>query len=449
MASCLGGRVAHGQPGRIIEGITTQPRFASSGLALAMLRPHPRSAVIAAVRRGAPLVVTAVQARTLPPGATTVIVANPRHAYRGFARSYRLQLGVPVIAITGTAGKTTTKEMVRSILAVSRKVVATAANYNANPAFTILRAGVDTDIVILEMGMDRRGQIAAQCRLAVPDVGVITNVGRAHLNHCGGFMGVVRAKNELVHGVKRGGTVVLNADDAGSKLLDTAAFHGRIVRFGRAAGADYRLLEVRAEARGTSFLVAAEDRQFALTIPVAGEHMVYDALAAIAAARAAGASWDEVRRGLADFEATSGRLDHRRAGNGATVIDDSYNANPLSVVAALQTLRDTAAGRRTIMVLGNMEEQGRGWRESHRQIGSAVAKAGIDYLATVGGLAAEIAAGAVAAGMPRSRVHHGVTHTAAIAFVRRAMTPDSVVLVKGSHSTGMGRIVRTLAPRRG
>lgn len=357
----------------------------------------------------------------------------------------RRGLRIPIVGITGTAGKTTTKEMLRRILSLSRRVVATPANRNANPALPILAAGPKTEAIVAEVGMNRPGMITWECRVIRPTIGVITNIGLAHAEACGGFAGVVRAKGELVRGIVPGGALVLNADDDGTRQLDLSGFRGRIVFFGRAEGADYRLLSSAAEGFGHSFRVAAEGavRDFRLTAP--GEHLIADALAAMAAARVVGAGWEDIGRGLASHVAVSGRQALYRGVHGSLVIDDSYNANPVSVAAGLDTLCGLAHGRPTLAVLGNMEEQGPNWPVVHRNVGHAVARAGVGRLVTVGGKAAGIAAGALAAGMRQHDVHVAKTAAGALRIVRRILEPGDVVLVKGSHSAGLSKVARGLS----
>lgn len=357
----------------------------------------------------------------------------------------RARLSIPVVAITGTAGKTTTKEMVRRILSLSREVSATRGNVNANPAIPILAARPSTRAIVAEVGMNEPGLIAWQCRIIRPTVGIITNVGHAHAEACGGFAGVVLAKNELVYGLAPGGTLILNADDDGSKLLRTTGFHGRIIRFGRAADSEYRLNESRmASDVGRTFTVDAEGALHRFTLPAPGEHLIYDALAAMAAARTLDASWDDIERALAQYAPVHGRQMPRYGLRGSLILDDAYNANPLSMAAGLKTLGEIARGRPTVAVLGDMEEQGAEWLTVHRDVGRAVADAGVSLLVTVGRKASEIANGAAAAGMASQNIRTLATVSGALRLLRRTLKPRSVVLVKGSHSAGLGRVVRGL-----
>lgn len=441
----LRGHLRSANPERTIRGLTLRHPYASPTNALALGRPVSTPTLANLARRGVPFIASPRDvAHRLPRTADVIVVSDPKASYYRFAAAYRRRLEIPVVAITGTAGKTTTKDMLHAILSQNRRVVATPENYNANPVATLLMADATTEIVVLEMGMDRPGGLTVQCRTAAPNIGVITNIGRAHVERCGSFRGVVRAKNELVHALPASGVLILNADDAGTKLLELSRFRGQVIRFGRAPEADLRLLDISSRPRGCVFRLSVDRTTHELSIPVVGEHRVYDALAAIAAARVFGVSWEDIISGLAAYRPANGRLGLERGLHGSLIIDDSYNANPLSVKAGLQVLCELGQRRMKIVVLGNLEEQGAAWREVHRELGGLVADAGIDYLVTVGDKAKLIAVGARAGGMPGERIQAYHSAAAAIALLHERLTPDAVVLIKGSHVTGMGRVARAL-----
>ncbi len=367
-------------------------------------------------------------------------------------RAFLLRRRIPIIGITGTSGKTTTKEMVTSILRGRyNRVLKTLGNANKREHTKELleeRLGSGVRALVLEMGMDGRGQIAAHCRLTPPNIGVITNVNRGHVGKCGGFLGVVKAKNELVYGMRRRGVVILNTDDEGTKLLNLSRFLGRIVWFGRAENADVRLLNSERHGLGFKFTVFVEGRERQFYIRTLGEHNIYNALAAIAVGRVLRISWSRIRRGLRLFRRAPGRLALRRGVKGSYVIDDTFNANPLSVKAGLKALDESSQGRKTIAVLGLMGEQGRRRGAVHRQVGEEAARLNIDELVTVGGRVPKaIADGAIKAGMPKERTRSFRTRSAAIRYLRSRLGSDCVALVKGSHSTKLYRVARALVRR--
>lgn len=367
------------------------------------------------------------------------------------AKAYLARRRIPVVAVTGTSGKTTTKEMIAAILRSKRgSVLKTAGNANKreHTAKLFRRLNRRVRAVVIEMGMDGRGQIAAHCRLARPNIGVITNVSRGHVGKCGGFLGVVRAKNELVYGVRRRGTLVLNTDDPGTRLLRLGKFKGKIIGYGTSWQAHYRLLGSERVRGGFRFAVRAEGREQWFYLRSIGEHDIYNALAAMAAARALHISWGRIRRGLISYTRAEGRLKLHRGIRGSYVIDDSFNANPLSVTAGLRALVEAADGLRTVAVLARMGEQGRHWRRVHRQVGVEVVRLGVEELVTVGRQAAAIAEGAWRHGMSAEHIHCFRTLGSAFAFLRRHLDRETVVLVKGSHATEVWRVARALAGRR-
>ncbi len=358
-------------------------------------------------------------------------------------RARRSSLHVKVVGITGTAGKTTTNAMIAGILQMLYKVVATTKNANlpSHVARYIWDAEPDTEALVLEIGMDRRGQIRQSSYMARPDVAVVTNVSQGHVEKCGGFSGVIKAKSEIIHGMGPNSVLVLNSDDQGTKRLEISEFQGRIVTYGRSVESDYRLMECEPRGMGLELTVTGEGVTHTYSVPTIGQHNCQNAVAAIAAARALGVPWDVIKDGFAVYKQPQGRLTPICGLNGALVIDDSFNANPLSVVEGLKTLKVVSRGRSTIAVLGNMEEQGKTWRKAHMQVGRSAAALGIDHLITVGKKARYIAYAARQSGMPKQRIHAFLRLKDALAFLKTQMARGKVVFLKGSHSTRVYRLV--------
>jgi UDP-N-acetylmuramoyl-tripeptide--D-alanyl-D-alanine ligase len=366
-------------------------------------------------------------------------VRDSRRALGAMARAWRASFSIPVVAVTGSSGKTTVKELVAAILSVSRSVCVTQGNLNNDIGvpLTLMRLKPEHDAAVIELGANHAGEIDYLASLAQPTVGVITNAAAAHLEGFGSLRGVCVAKGELLDHLPRAGTAVLNADDQFRADWVARSRCEFTVTFGFAAGADCGVVgEPHYLATGSEFRMRLPDGEEAdVWLPLLGRQNVANALAAAAAAQAVGTSLDDIVSGLARAAPVRGRLRAVPGRNGATIIDDSYNANPGSVHAALDHLA-ALTGRR-ILVFGNMAELGPAAPELHKEIGE-YARGRCDLLLAIGDLASEAAA---AFGADGRRV-------ADIEAARAALDPllasDVTVLVKGSRVMGLDRLVRTL-----
>jgi UDP-N-acetylmuramoyl-tripeptide--D-alanyl-D-alanine ligase len=347
---------------------------------------------------------------------------------------HRKKFPVPAVAVTGTNGKTTTKEMLASVLRQRGPVLKTEGNLNNHIGvpLTLLKLAAGHRAAVIEMGMSGLGEIGLLTRLAVPDVGVITNIGPAHLQFLGTIDAVARAKGELLQGMRSDGTAVLNADD---RYFDTlrGKFPGRTLSFGIERPADVRATDIAQREDLTEFRLHAGGRPAAVRLRAVGRHNVANALAAAAAAIALDATLETVQRGLEEFRPAAMRTELREL-RGRTVLADCYNANPASVQAALGTLAEMGQGRRTVAVLGDMRELGAAEVDAHREVGAAAARLKTGLLIAVGPLARHIAAGAREAGMDPSRVLEAENAGRAAALLRERSGPGDVVLVKGSRA---------------
>jgi UDP-N-acetylmuramoyl-tripeptide--D-alanyl-D-alanine ligase len=371
-------------------------------------------------------------------------VADTRRAFGAMAKAWRENFDIPVIAVTGSAGKTTVKELTASILGVSRKLCVTEGNLNNDIGvpLSLMRLDESDQLMVVELGANHAGEIAGLGDLVEPTIAVITNAGAAHLEGFGSIAGVAAAKGELIDCLPDDGTAVLNADDEFFEQWRERAGTRRILSFGFADAADYRLVgEILIDSRGSGFSVATPDGQrIEVRLALFGRANIANALAAIAAASAAGASADEIRKGLALARPVKGRMCRLSGKGGATVIDDSYNANPSAAKAALDYL--AACQGKRIFVLGDMLELGAAERDLHREVGSyAIGRC--DQLVAIGDLAAEAAK---AFGSPGSS--YADIDAAAAAVVAR-LAPDVTVLVKASRSVGLERLVQALAQAEG
>jgi UDP-N-acetylmuramoyl-tripeptide--D-alanyl-D-alanine ligase len=369
-----------------------------------------------------------------------VEVGDTRRAFGALARAWRAGFSVPVIAVTGSSGKTTVKELIASILGVRRSVCVTQGNLNNDIGvpLTLMRLGPEHDVLVVELGANHAGEIDYLAGIVQPTVGVITNAAAAHLEGFGSLAGVASAKGELLDHLPKAGTAVLNADDAFRAEWAARSPCEFTVTFGFAPSADCRVIgEPRFDAAGAEFTMRLPDGEtLEARLPLLGRQNIANALAAAAAAHAVGASAEDIVAGLARAAAVRGRLNAVPGRGGALIVDDSYNANPGSVRAALDYL--AALGGTRILVLGDMAELGEAAAGLHREIGQ-YARSRCDRLVAIGRLAAEAAAAFGAAGEGHADIE------SARRALEPLLAPGVTVLVKGSRVMGLDRLVRLLA----
>lgn len=364
-------------------------------------------------------------------------VDDTRRGLGQLAEAWRLRFDLPVVAVTGSNGKTTVKEMITAALAQAGAVLATRGNLNNDIGvpLTLLRLGDEHRFAVIEMGANHAGEIAYLTALAHPQVAVITNAGPAHLEGFGSIEGVARAKGEIFSGLDAIGTAIINADDAFAETWYRLAGHARILRFGLGANADVTA-DWQPQDGGSRMVVHTPDGSAELLLPLPGRHNVANALAAIAAALACGVALDSVCAGLAQLQPVAGRL-HMRAGSGGLqVLDDTYNANPGSLGPGLAVLAGQTGGK--WLVLGDMLELGGEGEALHRQAGRMARGAGVDGLYALGELAAH------AATEFGDGAHHFDDWQDLVRTLRRQCVGPGTVLVKGSRGMHLERVVDAL-----
>jgi UDP-N-acetylmuramoyl-tripeptide--D-alanyl-D-alanine ligase len=393
--------------------------------------------IAAAAERGA---VGALVSRPGKAGVAQIAVADTRIAFGDMARAWRGNFAIPVVAITGSAGKTTVKELCAAILGVNRKVCVTEGNLNNDIGVPLILMRLDSshEALVVELGANHAGEIANLGAIVEPTIAVITMAGPAHLEGFGSLEGVALAKGELIDSLPADGVAVLNADDRFFPEWRRRAGRRTVLSFGFAASANVRLDGVpEVSGEGSRFTIAMPHRRrIEVRLPLLGRANVGNALAAAAAASAAGASDEDIRQGLAKARAVKGRMHPLRGRAGATLIDDSYNANPSAARAALDFLA-TCGGTR-IFVLGDMLELGAEAEALHAGVGE-YARGRCDLLVTVGKLAARAAEGFGAAAQRFD------TLEAAAPELLGRLGPGVTVLVKASRSMGLDRLVAMLA----
>ena len=374
-------------------------------------------------------------------------VRDPLFAYQQLATHHRSRFDIPVVAVTGSNGKTTTKEMVASVMAHRWRVLKTEGNLNNRIGVpqTLFRLNRWHEGAVIEMGVDRVGQTIRLCEMTRPTIGIITNIGPDHLEFFGSMEGSAQSKAELLDLLPTDGTAVLNIDDPYYDYLASRATC-RVVSFGFSSKADVRATEVKSDGRnGTIFrlLLPGKVRHTIVHIHVQGEHNVTNALAAAAVGSVLGLPGGSIAQGLSGFRPAAMRS-QVFVNQGITVINDCYNANPASMKAAVQLLAQRGAGRTTIAVLGDMLELGSDAVQLHEDVGGFVAQRGIDRLIACGELGRSIATGAERAGLDRTKIVLVQDGIAAAAAVKGAVKPGDVVLVKASRGMKLEQVAQAL-----
>jgi UDP-N-acetylmuramoyl-tripeptide--D-alanyl-D-alanine ligase len=374
-------------------------------------------------------------------GFTQIEVPETHSALQRLARAYRNQLRLEAIAVTGSSGKTSTKEMIASVLGERFSVHKTVGNYNNHIGLplTVLGASGTDDFGVFEMGMNHAGELAPLCEIARPGASVITNIGTAHIGHLETRAAIAAEKAVVAETVPAEGFVVLNANDDFTDWI-AARCKGRVVRAGLDRG-DVTAENVEQCAKGSKFKLSSGARTAQVLLPVHGEHMVINACLAAAVGLEVGLTLEECAAGLAKTAIPGNRLKIQNLGP-VLVINDAYNANPDSMVAALKTATQLTVKGRRVAALGRMGELGRESESAHRRVGRAVAEFEFDYLITVGEEARLMAEAASSAGLKSA--DRADTHEQAVEALLDYLEPGDLLLVKGSLSSAMDRVVHGL-----
>lgn len=397
--------------------------------------------VTAAANAGAAgAVVEALQPVSLP----QILVGDTQAALSAAGRAFRRAFGGPLVAVAGSNGKTTAKEMTAAILAQAGPCLATRGNLNNHIGvpLTLLRLSDEYRFAVVELGANRAGEVAALARLARPSIGLITNAGAEHLEGFGSLEGVARAEGEVIAGLPAAATAVINADDEFAGLW-RGLTRARVVTFGVRERADYGASEVRttvgAQGFRSHFRLTAPMGSVAVELALGGAHNIANALAAAAAAASAGATLAQIAAGLAAVRAVPGRLQFKQSPGGAWLIDDTYNANPSSVRAAIEVLR--SLGGRRWLVLADMAELGAFAERAHAELGAFAHEAGIERLYATGTLMA----GAVESFGAGAEWYPDVAAlTVALRAALAGAGAEVRILVKGSRFNRLERVVDAL-----
>ena len=440
ICAAVGGTLLQGEGDALITGVTTDSRAVSAGqlfIPLTGERFDGHAYIDVALTAGAAGCLTARTPETLLPGKAYVQVADTRLALAALAAWYRSRFDLPVVQITGSAGKTTTKEMVAAVLSQRYDTLKTQANFNNDigTPLTLLGLAPHHQAAVIETGMNHFGEIRYLGAMVRPDIAVITNVGDAHIENLGNTrQGILQAKCEIFEHLSPDGIAVLNGDDP---LLNTVALPQTILRCGRGEGCDVRVTDVDDRGiEGVSCTVTTAQASYRLHTDSPGAYMIYPMAMAAAIGEALGLTGEEITAGVAAYVTTGSRMHLIRLPEGRLLIDDCYNANPQAMAEALKLLA-AASFRRRAAVLGDMGELGELTTSAHRAIGALTGELGLDTVIAIGEKARDIAAAA-----PGAQWYPSVSD--AMPAVRAAFTDGTAMLVKASHAMHFENIVKEL-----
>lgn len=429
-------------------GVTTDSRAVKPGELFVALKGgnfDGHDYCVKAAELGAAGVVVSHDVEGLPAGVSVFKVEDTLLAYQQLAHAYRLkQQGLKVFAITGSNGKTSTKDLLAACLGAKYKVVKTQGNFNNEIGLpkTLLSIQPDTDIAVVEMGMRGLGQIAELCRIAEPDSGLITNVGETHMELLGSMENIGKAKSEIVVDLPSDGFAVLNGDNE-YVLAAAGKTKAQVVYFGLGENCDYRGSDIVTSALGTTFTCTEKKsgKSVSVRLQLIGEHNVYNALSAIAGAACYGVPLEDSAKALATARLTGSRQEIIYIGD-ITFINDAYNASPASMEAALKTLAEAKKAAhgavRTIAVLADMLELGAISEDAHRRVGRWAVENGVDYVLTYGPEAAYIIEEVKKLG---GEGCHYADRQGAADKLRQLATAGDVILLKGSNSMQVGKML--------
>ena len=440
ICAAVGGTLLQGEGSALITGVTTDSRAVSAGqlfIPLTGERFDGHAYIGSALSSGAAGCLTARTPETLLPGKLYVQVADTRLALKALAAWYRSRFTLPVVQITGSAGKTTTKEMVAAVLSRRYDTLKTQANFNNDigTPLTLLGLAPQHQAAVIETGMNHFGEIRYLGEMVRPDIAVITNVGDAHIENLGNTrQGILRAKCEIFQHLSPDGIAVLSGDDP---LLNTVALPQTILRCGRGENCNVRVTDVDDRGiEGIACTVTTARASYRLTAASPGSFMIYPMAMAAAIGEALGLTGEEIAAGVAAYVPTGSRMHLIRLPEGRLLIDDCYNANPQAMEEALKLLAVTPARRRAA-VLGDMGELGELTVSAHRAIGVLTGELHLDSVIAIGEKARDIASAA-----PNARWYASVDD--AMPVIRAAFTEGTAVLVKASHAMHFENIVKEL-----
>jgi UDP-N-acetylmuramoyl-tripeptide--D-alanyl-D-alanine ligase len=445
----LEGKVIHGKGSQVIKNSAKYGEHVITDHSLVFILkkgktlPLPTKVTSITVVTSTPRLLKNVSSDT-----TIVYVPNVKKAYYQFISFYRNLFTLPVIGVTGTSGKTTTKEMITKILAEDQKVVSTYLSHNG------LRRNLDylleiddtTDSAVFEMGVSGPNQLLYSARYFRPKIGIITTIGTDHIEGFKHQDSYVKEKSKMVQAVGPKGTIILNHDNPYCRRIDLKSFSGKVIYYGMEKTADYYAHSVtfNLEKNGMDFVIVCKEGEYSAFVPGFGKHNVYNAMAAIIACSLVGVSIPEAIERLQTFTHVKSHLQFYKGLNGSQVIDDTWNTNLTSIEAALEVLKETAGGRKTVAIIGEIEELGEYSVSEHQKVGALVVKNKIDRFIAVGRNTIPACQKAFELGMSKANIHHVTSHSALMELLKGIVDENTSVLLKTSMRRSFKNTVNQL-----
>lgn len=451
------GKLLQGQSGRGCHGVSTDTRTLEAGNLFVALKGENfdgHDYLHKAAERGAAGFMIRIDRRkklsSTPEKIPAIGVRDTLDAYGQIAGYWRRRFNIPVVAITGSSGKTTTKEMIAAIVSRTMKALKTEGNLNNQIGLPLTLLGLRNEhrIAVVEMGTNSPGEILKLAKIAKPDIGLITNIGPAHIEGLGSVQSIAREKGSLWKAMSGRGTAIVNNDDS---LVASIAkdWSGKRVTFGLTNKSDITARHIKPSGpEGVRFDLCCGDKTVPVSLATVGKHNLQNALAAAATGHSLGLSPNDIAKGLADFRPLAGRTEIVRLPNETHLLIDTYNANPSSVAEALKTLEELRGSKKAIAVLGDMLELGDTAEKWHREIGSIVAEGAIDFLFLKGNLTKYLAQGAVRKGFKNEKIFFFENPAEVASQLLPILNAGDWVLIKGSRKMKMEavaeEIIRTL-----
>jgi UDP-N-acetylmuramoyl-tripeptide--D-alanyl-D-alanine ligase len=449
-----GGKLLQGERNAFFQGISTDSRTVNKEeLFIALKGPHydgHQFALQALEKKAGGIVIEEDKIGDFrwngyPPKAV-IAVKDSLQALGDIARDRRRKYGTPVVALTGSNGKTTTKEMISACLETTFPILKTKGNWNnlIGLPLTLLNLTEKERVVVLEMGMNVPGEIRRLTEIAEPDIGLITNIQKVHLEGLGSLERLKEEKGELFRRMKQDGAILVNQDDP--SVIELASnFSGQRITFGIEKPSDIMAKEIRLRGiEGTSFNLIIGGEEIEVTLPALGRHFVPNALAAIGVATLFGIEAKKAKETLEHYHLLPMRMEVCRLSCGEILINDAYNANPKSMELALETLAEVKGKGRSIAVLGDMLELGDFTEEAHLQLGKKVRELSIDLLLALGEKAPLVVESAIHNGLEPERARVVGSHSEAISILKQVIQKGDWILIKGSRRMAMEKIVESL-----